>query len=112
IGQLPQILKMHGIERAVVWRGVPSQIDKDAFWWESPDGSRVLTEYMAFGYFNAQAGGRSFDQIDDTSELADAGKTAVERPRAFMASDRMLGRLGSDQAGPQEGVAARLPPTA
>src|SRR6266571_2326574 len=50
IGQMPQILRMAGIERAVVWRGVPAAIDRTSFWWESPDGSRVLTEYLAFGY--------------------------------------------------------------
>ena len=49
---MPQILRHGGVERAVVWRGVPASIERDAFWWESPDGSRVLTEYMAFGYFN------------------------------------------------------------
>ena len=58
VGQMPQILRHGGVERAVVWRGVPASIDRDAFWWESPDGSRVLTEYMAFGYFN----GASFEK--------------------------------------------------
>jgi alpha-mannosidase len=108
IGQLPQILRMHGIDRAVVWRGVPSQVDKDAFWWESPDGSRVLTEYMAFGYFNSQAGGVPFDQIEDPAQLADAIETAVERQRSFMASDRMLIMLGYDHAGPHEGFPDKL----
>jgi hypothetical protein len=50
IGQMPQILRRAGLEWAVVWRGVPAAVDRTAFSWESPDGSRVLTEYLAFGY--------------------------------------------------------------
>ena len=62
VGQMPQILRHGGVDRAVVWRGVPEAIERDAFWWESPDGSRVLTEYMAFGYFI----GSSFEKADRT----------------------------------------------
>src|SRR5580658_451638 len=40
IAQMPQILRLAGFEHAVVWRGVPSAIDKSAFNWEAPDGSR------------------------------------------------------------------------
>ncbi len=108
IGQMPQILKQAGIERAVVWRGVPSVIDKDAFWWEAPDGSRVLTEYMAFGYFNAQDGNRTFDRIADPEELARAMEHAVERQRSFMASERMLVMMGYDHAGPDTTFPERL----
>ncbi|HEY7400651.1 MAG TPA: hypothetical protein VH989_07120 [Actinomycetota bacterium] len=108
IGQMPQLLRMFGIDRAVVWRGVPQSIDRDAFWWESPDGSRVLTEYMAFGYFNASAGGRSFDRIDDPEELASAMEQAAARQRPFMASDRILVMLGYDHAGPDATFPERL----
>jgi len=111
IGQMPQVLRLGGIERAVVWRGVPRGVDRDAFWWESPDGSRVLTEYMAFGYFNAEIEGRSFDRIDDPEELAGAMETAVERQRSFMASDRMLVMLGYDHAGPDATFPERLEAT-
>src|SRR5581483_5053064 len=41
VGQMPQILAQAGIAHAVVWRGVPAAVDRTAFWWESPDGSRV-----------------------------------------------------------------------
>ncbi len=95
VGQMPQILRHGGVERAVVWRGVPASIDRDAFWWESPDGSRVLTEYMAFGYFN----GASFEKATGPEELAEALTGAVERQRPFMASDRVLVMVGYDHAG-------------
>jgi alpha-mannosidase len=52
IAQMPQILRRAGIERAVVWRGVPASIDRHAFFWRSPDGSVVDTEYLVGGYGN------------------------------------------------------------
>src|SRR3982074_2480769 len=41
IAQMPQILKLAGLDHAVVWRGVPSTVDRTAFWWQAPDGSTV-----------------------------------------------------------------------
>ncbi|MEV5571828.1 alpha-mannosidase [Spirillospora sp. NPDC052269] len=53
IAQMPQILRGFGIDRACVWRGVPERVTTHAFVWESPDGSRVRTEYLPGGYGNA-----------------------------------------------------------
>lgn len=50
IAQMPQILKLAGINDAVVRRGVPKAIDKTAFWWEALDGTRVRTEFLFGGY--------------------------------------------------------------
>jgi hypothetical protein len=50
VGQMPQLLSSAGFVDAVVWRGVPSAIDKTAFWWASPDGSAVRAEYLLGGY--------------------------------------------------------------
>ncbi|HEX7619718.1 MAG TPA: glycosyl hydrolase-related protein [Anaerolineales bacterium] len=50
IGQVPQILRGFGIEVASLWRGVndgPAE-----FWWQAPDGSRVLMAYLRDGYGN------------------------------------------------------------
>ncbi len=52
VAQMPQILRLAGLDRAVVWRGVPSAIDRNAFWWEAPDGSRVRTEWLYGSYSN------------------------------------------------------------
>ena len=41
VAQMPQLLRLAGIEHAVVWRGVPAAVEQTAFWWEAPDGSRV-----------------------------------------------------------------------
>src|SRR5687767_6243762 len=37
VGQMPQLLRLFGFEHAVVWRGVPSAIDRSGFWWVAPD---------------------------------------------------------------------------
>ena len=55
IAQMPQILRLAGFRDAVVWRGVPSQVTKNAFCWEAPDGSTVRAEYLPVGYGNGAA---------------------------------------------------------
>jgi alpha-mannosidase len=50
-GQVPQIMKGFGIETVSLWRGVED--GPAEFWWDSPDGSRVLMAYMPDGYGNA-----------------------------------------------------------
>jgi len=50
IGQVPQILRGFGIEVASVWRGVYG--GPGEFWWQAPDGSRVLMAYLREGYGN------------------------------------------------------------
>ena len=52
VAQMPQILRLAGLEHAVVWRGVPSAVTKTGFWWEAPDGSTVRAEYLPVGYGN------------------------------------------------------------
>jgi monomeric sarcosine oxidase len=101
VGQMPQILRLAGLERAMVWRGVPASIDRTAFVWEAPDGSGVTTEYMVFGYFNGQA----FLRAEGPAELAASIERSVEQLRPFLASDRMVVMVGYDHAGPD----ARLP---
>jgi mannosylglycerate hydrolase len=49
--QIPQLLAGFGIETAVVYRGVRS--GRSEFWWEGPDGSKVLAMYLPEGYCNA-----------------------------------------------------------
>ncbi len=50
IGQVPQILRGFGIEVACIWRGVDD--GPAEFWWQAPDGSRVLMAYLREGYGN------------------------------------------------------------
>ncbi len=55
VAQMPQILAGFGFEHAVVWRGVPSAVDRSGFWWQALDGSTVRAEYMPQGYGNGSA---------------------------------------------------------
>src|SRR3546814_5544135 len=68
VAQMPQILRQLGFEHAVVWRGVPSQIDRSGFWWSAPDGSTVRAEYMPQGYGNRSE--------EHTSELQSLMRTS------------------------------------
>jgi hypothetical protein len=70
VAQMPQILRLAGLEHAVVWRGVPSAVTGTAFWWEAPDGSRVRAEYLYGSYSNGR------DLPEDPAGL-------VERARSY-----------------------------
>jgi hypothetical protein len=104
IGQMPQLLQMEGIDRAVVWRGVPRAIDTTSFWWEAPDGSRVLTEYMAFSYSN----GERLPSLHEPADLATELEAVVERSRSFLPTPRLLVMVGADHTGPDEALPERL----
>jgi Glycosyl hydrolases family 38 N-terminal domain/Alpha mannosidase middle domain len=104
IGQMPQILQQAGIDRAVVWRGVPREIDRTTFRWEAPDGSSVVTEYLAFGYFL----GGDVPRFREPDELAEALGDKVERIAPFLVDDRVLVMVGSDHSGPDGGLPDRL----
>jgi alpha-mannosidase len=51
-GSLPQIIKLQGMENYIFMRPGPKEksIPADLFWWESPDGTRVLTYRIQFSY--------------------------------------------------------------
>jgi len=104
VGQMPQILAQAGIDRAVVWRGVPKEIDRTQFWWEAPDGSRVLAEYLAFGY----SLGWDVEQRQDPEELAASLRRKAEHVAPFLASERMLITVGADHTGPDATLPERL----
>ena len=55
VHQLPQILRGFGIETFYAMRGFGQDADTfgSQFWWEGPDGSRVLTEWLTESYSNA-----------------------------------------------------------
>lgn len=49
--QMPQILSKLGMDTIMFWRGATAEIDKTEFYWEAPDGTKVLTILMPDGYF-------------------------------------------------------------
>src|SRR5437899_6542485 len=82
VAQMPQLLRLFGFEHAVVWRGVPLAVDRDAFWWSSPDGSTVRAQYLwPEGYGNG-------------ADLPPDGKSLVAQV------DAQLALMGTHSTGP------------
>jgi len=50
IAHMPAILRGFGIECATMWRGADDSLKTTEFFWESPDGSSVLTIHKPSGY--------------------------------------------------------------
>ena len=97
IAQMPQILRQAGFAHAVVWRGVPSAVTKDAFFWEAPDGSTVRAEYLPVGYGNGAA------LPDDAKALVRRTADLVKEIEPFLIDD-LLCMNGSDHLFPQPGL--------
>jgi hypothetical protein len=96
VAQMPQILRLAGLEHAVVWRGVPAAVTATAFWWRAPDGSRVRAEYLYGSYSNGR------DIPDDPAQLvARARGYAAELGPAQLPGGAMLLMNGSDHLLPQ-----------
>jgi mannosylglycerate hydrolase len=94
VAQMPQILMLAGIDRAVVWRGVPAAIDSHAFDWEAPDGSSVRTEYLPFGYGNGAY------LLDVPGELVRGLEALRESHRDFYREEPILVMFGTDHMEP------------
>lgn len=99
IAQMPQILRRAGIDRAVVWRGVPAAIDRNTFRWAAPDGSEVETEYLVGGYGN---GAYLFD-VPELFGSKLAGYRAANA--AFYGERSLLAMYGTDHAVPSPRLA-------
>ncbi|HEX3981429.1 MAG TPA: glycoside hydrolase family 38 C-terminal domain-containing protein [Acidimicrobiales bacterium] len=96
VSQMPQILTLAGFEHAVVWRGVPSAVDRNAFRWSAPDGSSVRAEYLVAGYGNGAA------LPDDAKALVRRLQAHVEEFGAFLRpGDPLLLMNGTDHQPPQ-----------
>jgi hypothetical protein len=96
VAQMPQLFRLAGFEHAVVWRGVPASIDRTAFWWEAPDGSRVRAEYLYGSYSN----GRDLPK-EATALVARARGYEAELGPARLDGGGMLLMNGTDHQAPQ-----------
>ncbi|HEV2711549.1 MAG TPA: hypothetical protein VGU26_00505, partial [Gaiellaceae bacterium] len=90
VAQMPQILRLAGIDQAVVWRGVPAAVDSHAFEWEAPDGSSVRAEYLAHGYDNGAY------LLDVPGGLGRALEAVRESHRDFFGNEPILALVGTD----------------
>jgi len=101
VAQMPQLLRLAGLEHAVVWRGVPAAVDKTAFWWVAPDGSRVRAEYLYGSYSNGR------DLPDDPEKLvARARGYQHELGDVLLDGGGLLLMNGTDHHLPQAGLGA------
>ena len=94
IAQMPQILRLAGFEHAVVWRGVPTVVDRSAFVWEAPDGSSVRAEYLPTGYGNGAS-------IPDDAKALVRRIADHEKEIGDFLIDGMLFMNGTDHQEPQ-----------
>jgi alpha-mannosidase len=101
IGQLPQILRGFGIEVTSLWRGVydgPAE-----FWWQSPDGSRLLMAYLREGYGNgADLPAEDLERF--ASMLPEKGATLA----AVSAASDLLIMYGTDHMEPPGNTSAAI----
>jgi len=94
IAQMPQILRAHGLDNAVVWRGVPAAVDRHVFEWGGVDGSSVRAEYLPAGYGNAAY------LLMAPDKLGDAVDALIETMRPFFGDDPVLAMYGTDHQEP------------
>ena len=94
VAQMPQLLRQLGFEHAVVWRGVPSAVDRSGFWWRAPDGSTVRAEYLPQGYGNGAV------LPDDAKELV-VRIGEFERLQGDLLTGPILWMNGTDHLAPQ-----------
>ena len=67
-GTLPQILVLQGMNHYVFMRPMPheKELPSELFWWESPDGSKVLACRIPICYLDAQAVNKRVEEILDS----------------------------------------------
>jgi mannosylglycerate hydrolase len=94
VAQMPQILTQAGLSQAVVWRGVPSAVNRSAFFWTAPDGSQVRAQYLITGYSE----GASI--ADDAKQLVRRLDAYCERYEDFLVGPVLL-MNGTDHQEPQ-----------
>jgi mannosylglycerate hydrolase len=94
IAQMPQILRAHGLDNAVVWRGVPAAVDRHVFEWRGVDGSSVRAEYLPAGYGNAAY------LLMAPDKLGDAVEGLIEAMRPYFGDDPVLAMYGTDHQEP------------
>jgi len=123
-GQMPQILRGFGIDSAVVWRGfsappksgpdggpaaaddavadddaegrrVPAEMQSE-FWWEAPDGSRVLGVYLPLEYSQRVIRASLFDPEISRSGAVEGLRRLVDCLRRYATTDCVLIPYGGD----------------
>lgn len=100
--QMPQMLHHMGIDQAVVWRGVPAAIEHHEFWWTSPDGTGVRTEYLINSYGNAA------DLFAEPSQTRARLESRLAHQSSAYAGRDFLAMYGTDHAAPLPTLMAQV----
>ncbi len=103
IAQMPQILAGFGFKTAVLWRGAPREVNRNRFIWEAPDGSRVFTVYLPFGYSN----GANLP-LESADALLDRARQIASCERKFADGTPILVMNGTDHAPPDPRLMDRI----
>jgi len=93
IGQMPQILRGFGIDNACLWRGLDEQPTE--FWWQAPDGTRVLMLYLRDSYSN----GASLN-ASDSNQFSEQVKQAADSLAPHSGANDLLVMYGTDHMEP------------
>jgi mannosylglycerate hydrolase len=109
IAQLPQIFRGFGIDNAFFWRGMGMEGDDlgTEFEWQAPNGSRVTTILMPWGYHNVSNLGYAIHWGDTSQMEFDMGLAqskivrAVDKIKPMANTDALLLMNGIDHADPE-----------
>ena len=99
IPQLPQLLRQGGFDSYVFWRDIPLEFPVESmpadFYCEAPDGSRILTHWLAGGYSYGDAQVRAAVEHSRTGQVLVPHGSDVSRPTEDSATIRrdLEGRL-------------------
>ena len=97
--QMPQILTAAGLDRTVLWRGVPRAVDNTFFRWRALDGSEILVAYLVNSYSNAVA------LPLDPETLLERARALIDEQAPFSPPGHVLAMNGTDHWPPQSGLA-------
>ncbi|MBI3962437.1 MAG: hypothetical protein HY335_06780 [Deinococcus sp.] len=112
VAQLPQILAGFGLHSALFWRGVGDEGEElgNEFWWEAPDGTRVLACFLRHGYHNiANLGypmlwGETRPFVPSADLALAQIRSAVDKLTPYARTSALLLVNGIDHADPQPEV--------
>lgn len=103
VQDLPRILNGFNISTTLVLRGVPPLEGSNVFWWQSPDGSRVLTYWLNKGLSHPV-----FHKTTDAQEIADDLASRWDLSTIYDTSAPMLYSAGGEFMQPPGQIQSKL----
>lgn len=98
VDQLPQILKGFNIGTFYFMRGLGEDVGKlrSEFWWEAPNGSKVMAHFLSESYSNAAMLGSDPEKMSFRHEkISDPSSYMVSYDSLFELRDRLVGRAAN-----------------